>query len=175
MRFLSPFLRRLLACAILLSTVTGVSADFERDYDDRPWAEIETNLPSFPRQENLLPFNVSASTSNRFFIDGESISVGADGVVRYTLVVLSSAGARNVTYEGMRCAVAERRIYALGRADGTWSRARSNQWAGFQGIEMNRHHAALFHDYFCTRMNPVRDAESARQTLRSGAYSPEKN
>lgn len=171
---ISVFWRRLVVGLFLLAA-SHVSADFERDYDDRPWAETETSLPPFPRQENLLPFNVSASTSNRFFIDGESISVGADGVVRYTLVVVSSAGARNVSYEGLRCAVAERRIYALGRADGTWSRARSNQWSGFQGIEMNRHHAALFHDYFCTRMNPVRDAESARQTLRSGGYSPERN
>lgn len=149
-----------------------VHADFDRDYEDQRWEEAEIGLPAFPREENLLPFNVSTSTTNRFFIDGESISVGADGVVRYTLVIVSSAGARNVSYEGLRCAVAERRIYALGRSDGTWSRARNSQWAGFQGIAMNRHHAALFQDYFCADKKIVRDAEHARQVLRAGGFSP---
>lgn len=133
--------------------------------------EMEARLPPFPREENLLPFPVSALTENRFFIDGESISVGSDGVVRYTLVVTSVAGARNITYEGLRCSVAERRIYAFGRADSTWSRARSSQWAGFHGVAVNRHHAVLFQEYFCVNGSAVRHADEARSALRSGGRS----
>ena len=41
-----------------------------------------------------------------------SLTVGTDGVVRYTVVVTSPAGARNVNYEGIRCDTYEWRLYA---------------------------------------------------------------
>ncbi|MCL2345947.1 MAG: CNP1-like family protein, partial [Desulfobulbus sp.] len=75
-------------------------------------------------------------------------------------------GARNVTYEGMRCQTREWRVYASGRADGSWSKARRAEWLPIRDEAVNRYHAALFLDYFCVGGNIVDDADTARKALR---------
>ncbi|WP_310494692.1 CNP1-like family protein [Dechloromonas sp.] len=151
-----------------------VFADFEEDYESKQWQEIEIQLPAAPKQETLLPFYVSAATENRFFIDGATLTVGSDGVVRYVLLVLTPQGARNVTYEGMRCETRERRIYASGRLDGSWSKARKNEWVRIQDAYANRQHAALFLEYFCPIGNIVQDAAEARNALIKGVHPDNK-
>lgn len=143
------------------------------DDDDIPqgWQESEVVLPAPPKVENFLPFYVSAVTDNRFFVDGASISVGNDGVVRYTLVVDTANGVRNVSYEGMRCESRERRIYALGRPDGTWSKVRSVRWERVTAnATINRQYAALFVEYFCPIGTPVASANEAITALKKGSH-----
>lgn len=77
---------------VALGQVSMALADFEEDYETKKWQEMEVQLPVAPKQETLLPFYVSAATSNRFYIDGATLSVGSDGVVRYVLVILSAEG-----------------------------------------------------------------------------------
>lgn len=154
----------------VLSMASPLWADFEEDYESKKWQEVEVQLPAAPREENLLSFYVSAATSNRFFIDGSTLSVGSDGVVRYVLVVMSAEGGRNVTFEGMRCEARERRIYASGRLDGTWVKTRKNEWVRIQEAYANRHHAALFLDYFCPVGVIVRNADEARAALARGGH-----
>ncbi len=143
-------------------------ADFEEDFNDKQWKEVAVQLPHAPRSESLLPIYVSAATDNEFFIDGSSLTVGADGVVRYVLVIQSSGGARSASYEGLRCETRERRIYASGRPDGSWSKSRNNEWKRILDVAANRYHAALFSDYFCPEGVIVRNAEEARDVLRRG-------
>lgn len=106
-------------------------------------------LPPAPAKDHLLPFYVSPNTTMSFAIDASSVSVTPDGVVRFTLVVSSTEGARNVSYEGMRCKTAEKKLYATGVADGSWSASRNDSWSRIRDVGANRHHAALFNDYFC--------------------------
>lgn len=115
-------------------------------------------------------FYASAATDNRFFVDASTLSVSADGVVRYVLVVVSPQGVRNVTFEGMRCETRERRIYASGRSDGSWSKARKNEWSRIEDAAANRHHAALFLEYFCPFGIVVKDAAEARNALLQGGH-----
>lgn len=145
-------------------------ADFDEDFDDKQWREVAVQLPPAPQQENLLPIYVSAATDNEFFIDGATLTVGADGVVRYVLVVQTSGGARNVSFEGLRCETRERRIYASGRPDGSWSKSRNNEWKRIQDVAGNRYHAALFSDYFCPEGVIARSAEEARDALKRGRH-----
>jgi len=145
--------------------------DPEKDMDTKPWAEVEAQLPAYPGKEDLIPFTVGAMKDSKYFIDAKSLSVGSDRVIRYTLVVVSSAGAQNVSFEGMRCDTAERRVYAFGRSDGSWSKARSNQWIRIQG-NSNNHYVELFTNYFCSvGATDITSAESARQALRSPRQS----
>ena len=153
----------------------AVFADFEEDYENKQWQEIEVQLPAAPKQETLLPIYVSAATENRFFVDGATLSVGGDGVVRYVLLVLTPQGARNVTYEGMRCETRERRIYASGRLDGTWSKARKNEWVRILDAWANRQHAALYLEYFCPIGTIVKDAAEARDALIKGVHPDNKH
>jgi len=156
------------ACLGVSAGSVGAAARADEDEERPTWQENEVQLPAFPQNEKLIPFEVSATTNNRFLIDGDSLSVGSDGVLRYTLVVVSPSGAQNISYEGMRCATGERRVYALGRADRTWSKARSDRWQTISENTLNRHYAALFSDYFCHIDVRLRDADDARRALRHG-------
>ena len=143
-------------------------AGFDNEFDEKPWAEIEVQLPVFPKKENLIPFKVGSVSDTQYFIDQESISIGSDDVIRYSLVVISSAGAQSISFEGMRCVTGERRVYAFGRSDNTWSKARSNKWIRLRGGG-NNHHVALFADYFCaTGESAVMNLEDAIRILRYG-------
>ena len=148
---------------------TFADSKFDEDFDDKnkPWEEIAIQLPAAPKPENLLPFYVSATATQRFAIDASSLSVGADGVIRYTLVATSEAGARNVSYEGIRCQSYERKLYAFGRPDGSWSRSRRDTWERITGNAANRYHAALFKDYFCNETSVAGSAKEIIARLRS--------
>lgn len=151
------------------------AVEFDNEYDEKPWAEIEVQLPAYPVADNMIPFKVGAVADTTFLIDSESLSVGTDGVIRYTLEVVSSSGAKNVSYEGMRCTTAERRFYAFGRANKTWSKARSNQWVRIGGTS-NNHHVELFSNYFCPPGSPsVASAEEALGVLRNGGQRSARN
>ena len=158
----------LLLLALQPFSVAGAADQFDSEFDEKPWAEIEVQLPAFPETENLIPFQVGAIRDRQFFIDGPSISIGSDEVIRFSVVVISASGARNISFEGLRCATGERRLYAFGRADKTWSRAKSDQWMKLKGYG-NQYFATLFADYFCGRGEPaVGSVEEAIRVLRYG-------
>lgn len=153
-RAVSKLLR--VAAGIGALLVIGVPAQaqsgFEEDFNDttKAWQEIAIQLPAAPKPENLLEFYVSETATQLFAIDANSVSVGKDGVVRYTLVSRSRSGAENISYEGIRCESYEKKLYAFGRPDGSWSRSRRDQWERITGTLSNRQHAALARDYFCS-------------------------
>jgi hypothetical protein len=141
------------------STIWGDSyglADFERDFDDeaKVWKEVQASIPPYPKVENLIPFVVSAATRNKYFIDFPSVSVGADGVVRYTVVVKSAAGAETVSFEGMRCESGERKLYAFGpRRRPGWRRMVAQSLRpldAIKGRQQTGYHRELYFHYFCT-------------------------
>lgn len=138
----------LLAAGSAMSQVTPrLNAGFEED--TQPWQEVAVQLPAAPKPENLAEFEVSGSTTLRFSVDVTSISTGDDGVVRYTLVSRSPSGAQGISYEGIRCESYEKKLYAFGQKDGSWTRSRRDQWDLITGTGANRQHAALARDYFC--------------------------
>lgn len=161
---------------IVMSLVTsaffagGVHAEsnFEEDFEsyDKSWKEIALQLPSVPVPENLLPFYVSPTATQAFAIDAKSLSVGTDGVVRFTLITTSAAGARNISYEGIRCHSWEHKLYAVGHPDGSWSRSRRDQWESIRNNTANRQHAALAGDYFCQGRTVAGKAEDIVGRLR---------
>lgn len=126
-------------------------SEFEEDFDDsgKTWQEIAIQLPAPPTPENLIPFYVSATATQTFAVDGKSLSIGKDGVIRFTLVATSASGAKNISYEGIRCASFEKKSYAYGRDDGTWSRSRRDQWEPIVRNASNRQHGILAVDFFC--------------------------
>lgn len=161
-------LTALLVCLPLAAHAAWL--DFDHEFEqDKPWIETAAQLPPYPRAENLIPFDVSAATRNRYFVDAESISVGADKVVRYTVVIEAAGGAKNVSFEGLRCESGERRLYAYGHPDGSWSRARNAGWEGIKLRSSRSYRKALFEDFFCRDGIRVRDGAEAVARLRQAA------
>ncbi|MGN6259381.1 MAG: CNP1-like family protein [Ralstonia sp.] len=101
-------------------------------FNDKPFKEDAVTFPAPPVDRDAVPFDVGGRTDSplRFAIDPKSVSIGKDNVVRYTVLITSKTGARNVNYEGLRCDTAERRIYATLRND-------TNQWVGNRAVDMN--------------------------------------
>lgn len=163
---------KILYAALLIASCSAHAqwTQFEYDFDlDKPWTEIAVNLPPPPKAENLIPFYVSATTPHKYFVDADSVRVGEDQVIRYTVVILTDGGARNVSFEGLRCETRERRLYAYGHADGTWSKARSAGWEGIKLRSPLSYQKALLEDYFCPGALRVNDAAEAIRNLRRGA------
>ena len=169
-------MRRVLALAAALLFAACHSAPersrserTENEFDARePLREAEVILPTFPAEADLVEFEVGPAGSHHYFVDEKSIVVGADDIVRYSVVVRASGGAVNVLYEGLRCATAEKRIYAVGRADGKWVKSRRSEWEEIRIGVPNEYQAALFRDVFCIGRGMVRSRAEALSRLKSG-------
>lgn len=136
--------------------------------DDKPWQEDSVALPAPFRAEALVELALDANAANRVFVDPLSVSVGTDRVVRYTLVTRTQGGATNIAYEGLRCSARTRRIYAIGRADGTWQTARDSRWTDLPRGGRYSPYGVLARDYFCPDGVAVQNAETAVRVLHSG-------
>jgi hypothetical protein len=144
---------RLMLAILLLSC--GLGSAFAEDRHEHGTADAATTeelpwqLPAAPLEENLLPFYTSTTTGQSFAIDAKSLSVDKDGIIRYTMVGTSAGGAKNVSYEGIRCATMEKKLFAFGHADGSWAKARDPQWDAIPTKGANLQHANLAVDYLC--------------------------
>ncbi|HRH81183.1 MAG TPA: CNP1-like family protein [Thiobacillaceae bacterium] len=165
----------LLAILALLAPAAALSGwgDFEYDFDadKKPWQEVQAQLPAYPKAGHLIPFEVSSASRHKHFIDSTSLSAGEDGVVRYTVVVKTSGGAENVSFEGLRCTTGERKLYAFGRSDGKgggeWSRNRYARWEPIPARQAASYQRELFFHYFCTVDGPG-DMQVIRRALGQG-------
>lgn len=140
------------------------------DEMDKPWAEAAAPLPDPPKPENLIEFYVAANTTNRFFIDRASLTVGPDDAVRYTVVIRSAAGASTVNVEGIRCDARERKLYAFGRPDSTWSPAKSPAWTRITNAGAGGYRYVLLREYFCPGGISIRDAAEGIDALKRGGH-----
>lgn len=143
--------------------------DYKFDREITPWSELQSELPAYPVDSNLLPVDVGASVQHRYFIDALSVSTGKDGVVRYTMVIKTTGGAVNVSFEGIRCESYEQKFYAIGRSDRSWARARNPQWREISMRQGSIQHATLYEEFFCK----VRTAEPAERIVRALRNGPQ--
>lgn len=153
--------------AVCLGRTEYLNPDFVED--TTPWEEIAASLPAYPKNENLVLFNVSSATSNKFMIDTASLSVGKDGVVRYTVVIESPHGARTVNYEGLRCDTAERKIYGFGQSGGKWTENKRAAWETIKLRSLLSYHKTLFEELFCDNSLPIASAEEGVRNLKRAA------
>ena len=98
---------------------------------------IEVTMPDPPPKppdfDKLVEYTVS-STRNRYALDPASIAIVEQFAVRFTVVITSQSGVRNVSHEAFRCDRLEYKLLAIGRLDGTWVPTRS---AGWQPVRKN--------------------------------------
>lgn len=156
----------LMALPLLANAGATIAEQDALDGENKSWEESAVNLPAPPKKENLFSFYVSPIATIDFAVDAKSVSVDKDGVVRYTLVATSRTGATNISYEGIRCQSAEKKLYAFGQSDGSWSRARRDAWDVIRESGANRQHATLALEYFCDGGSVAGKAETIVERLR---------
>ena len=146
-------------------------SDWELKHLAAPWQEQKVTLPLYPANASLVEFSPTASGGFRFFIDSGSLAVGGDGVVRYVLVARSPDGVDNVSFEGLRCATGEYRIYAVGHRDRSWTE-RGGTWQSVS-VASGQLRRELRDNYFCRYGQPVRDRDEGLRMLRQGGWKPD--
>jgi hypothetical protein len=135
--------------AVILALLTNASAVMARDDADnprqpddltpaeiaepeeaeKPWQEQQEALPIFPRAQDLIPVRADTGAAGyNYYIDVNSVSLSADEVLHYTIVIQSPDGASNIVYEGIRCATQEIKTVAYGTRGGRFARMVDPKW-----------------------------------------------
>ena len=139
----------------------------ENDVDaPRFWNEVDVKIPIAPPSKQLKSFFVSFNTTLTFAIDAESIELGKDDVMRYIIVINSPSGAKQVSYEGIRCEKQEWRLYGNLQSDGQWRRNPGSKWQLIMSNSYNRYHSALAKDVFCDLGSPRRNIKEITSLLK---------
>jgi hypothetical protein len=156
----------------LVAGCGGSRTSLPDDAGEKPAEEEVAALPAppaYPLPEQLIRVNLGPS-SFEYFIDAGSLAVEPGGI-RYTLVARSAQGATNTSFEGMRCRTGERRLYALGRSDGTWAPPRKSEWVPVNSGVAARPHVTLADHYFCPGREAVTSVDEALRALRFGGHT----
>ncbi len=178
MRFAKVPVGALLAFSVLLASGAVAqelplrdSAADTIDFSEKPPGENKVKLPAAPRPEDLIRFDMGpARRGFEHFVDGASLTIGEDGIIRYTLVVKSDMGASNVTYQGIRCVTRERKDFAYARRDGSWVEARDPEWRKIRTPSVDGPVFVLYNEFFCPGRNAVTSASEAIAALKNGEH-----
>lgn len=156
-----PALRR--AAALLVAVIAAGPALAERPFIDEPerirpstikdpelWSEGVAELPPWPKDGDLVELHLDGPRGLlRYYLDGKHLAVGSDQVVRFTLVAESASGARNVSFEGIRCTPkGEHRVYAYG-IGGRFEPAPFKDWQALPAADTNDYRRQLHGQVLC--------------------------
>ena len=159
--------------ALCALSITGCAGNdiFKDGFDDeKTWLELEAQLPEYPKSENFLEYDSGPNSSYKYYVDETSIQVGDDGVIRFSLIVESSAGAMNISFEGLRCQTRERKRYALGQNNSTWIESHIDEWQVMENISQFHPHRELATYYFCPIRSIVGSKQEAIRALKAGMH-----
>lgn len=161
-------------CLVLFLSITACTSQgsfFDTLDHQRDWETIQSNLPAYPKQEDLLEFDAGPAARLRYFIDGKSISIDEKRVIRYSMVVQSQQGANNISYEALRCETRERKRYATGNDEThSWVRASISEWQPLEMVTQLQAQRELAKFYFCPRGLVVGSPAEAVRALKAGGH-----
>jgi hypothetical protein len=162
-------LRRILAVALAAAAV-GCSTPQLSVSENPDWQETEAPAPPALRTRNLIPLELPG-TSLRFGVDPESITVGADRVVRYVVVASSSTGTVNAIYEGIRCVSGDVKVYARHNPDSGWVPARNSDWQPLHSTPNSRHSLYIARNGACLGRGASGTPAQIVQDLRAPSHT----
>lgn len=169
-------LHRCLALALCL-TASGAWAyrtptiNNENVAQPGPWQEgAVPPAPAFSTSQ-LLPLEMPSRMSVRIGIDPATLSVGADGVVRYVAVIVNQSGSVMASYEGLRCDTREVRTYERQYSDGKWSPVSNAAWQSVDD-NMPSHHARTFAEEAACMSGSAQSVQNIIQSLKKGKPNP---
>ena len=155
---------------LTVNTANSVSAQVLSDPAD--WKESDVPPPPAYDMGKLLTFEVTRSSPLVYGVDPASFSISnADGIVRYVVVATSAAGAKNVIYEGLRCATGEVRTYARAKPDGTWVPVTKSEWKSVHDSFLSRHSLRFAQVAACDLTAPVSSVRELERKLKSSSFN----
>ena len=155
----------LLATPIMVLAVEDDPFSWPTPYveeEEEVWLEQPDGLPRYPEKGKLLKVDAgSESLQYTVYLDKSSLVKRDDGVVRYTVILVSSTGVWNVSNEGLHCGEKMFRRYAYG-VDNSWQPIPDSPWRALRGKGANRYRMVFYDKYIC---DPIRLDQSAAQIL----------
>lgn len=152
------------AVLFILLLLVGKIYSYADEYDiygensdvvEKKWVEQAVTIPAFPQENNLLELSLYHS-STKYYIDKKSVQVGKqDRVARYTVVIKTASGAKNVFYEGIRCDTKTYRTYAYAVNMNSFRAMPNSIWRPITGVGVFKYRLSLF-DYFVCKDSAVR-------------------
>lgn len=136
---------------MLQAPVFGAANEATRP-GDQPWVEAAVKLPSYPDDADLVRLPPQPVDTFKVFVDARSVSLGPDNVMRMTFVVESPSGVRNVFYDGIRCAKADYKTYAIGTADGHMQALKDARWQAIGPFGPNNFRRYVYQTFVCRRL-----------------------
>jgi hypothetical protein len=132
--------------------VTGEFDDF--DGEVKEWKESLSEIPPLPGDGDWQNIQVDALPKNQHaYLDMKTLTISdKDFVVRYWLLIRSSAGAFTMTYEGLRCSTGEYIVYAYanpGRKP-VMRKVKMPKWKKYGLLKQSGYRVELAEDFFCT-------------------------
>lgn len=147
---------------VALSSTAQVFSDVDPD-----WNESDAPTPPAFSQTRLIPIDMPTYFSLRFGVDPQTISVTADGIVRYVMVASNASGSMNAMFEGLRCATGEVKTYARANASGQWSIVQNPAWQSLKGNQSSRHALAFARQGACEGRTAGSSAQSIANSLKN--------
>jgi hypothetical protein len=126
----------------------GMTQEIGGVIEEKAFKETEAELPVYPQEAGLLEFLPRRNSAFHSYIDGQSLSIGEDRVVRYSMLIKSPSGAVNTSYEGLRCKTSEYKVYAFGTDGSQWAKVPDPQWQKIPRLTGD-FRFALYKDYYC--------------------------
>jgi hypothetical protein len=123
------------------------------------WKESTAALPAYPVDGDLVGLAPLAGDTLHVFVDRKSVTRAADGVLRFTLVLQTGSGVRNVFYDGLRCETREYKTYAYGSTDRVLTASTNASWQPIVYLPINAFRFRLRADYACDGTGRARSPE----------------
>ncbi len=159
---------------LVLAFLLGLSltAWAQQDVELMDWKEGDIPPPPAFDAGKLLTLDVSTSSALVFGVDPATIRISGDGIVRYVMVATSASGARNVIYEGLRCATGEYKTYARHTPEGAWVKVTNPEWRSMFGNAPSKHALQFARVGACDNTVPASSVREIVRRLKEGRLSP---
>ena len=150
------------ACLLLLA---GAALAQVSDPADTRWEEAPVQAPPAYDPARLIALEMPRASSIRAGIDPQTIQVGTDGVIRY-VVVMRGPAAQTASFEGLRCATGEYRVYARRNSDEAWADTTDEPWRPVFPNAPAPYVKDLARSAFCEGKTPVGSTRAIVNALR---------
>lgn len=117
--------------------------------DPVEWTEDPALAPPAFSADALIPIEMPPYVTLKVGIDPNTIAIGADGVVRYVVVMRNASGSLSAAYEGILCTNGEVKTYGRATSTGHWTMVEQPQWRAMTDNLPSRHAYAIAQQGVC--------------------------
>ncbi len=156
---------------LTIGIALAAAAAFSQTPVEKPeWTEEAAPQPPAFSKDKLIPIEMPPYVTLKVGIDPETVVVGADGVVRYVVVMRNTSGSVNAAFEGILCSSGDVKTYARMGSAGTWIPVQEPQWRSMTDNLPSRHAFAISKQGGCDGRSAAKAADIVR-ALKQGPKS----